>query len=67
MKIDLITTESEHIALSQVMRKVINFTALMKEVSFTLDLHLTKTEVFVMSSKTIEFAFSLHSPKKLHR
>ena len=46
MEISLIKTLAEYIALSQAMRNVIIFIALMKEVSFIFDIHLPKPEVF---------------------
>ena len=45
----LSTTEAEYIALSQAIRKVINFMALMKEVSFIFDIQIPKPEVFCRS------------------
>ena len=45
-EIFLSTKEAEYIALIQGMHEIINFMALMKEVSFILDIHLPKPEVF---------------------
>ena len=44
--IDLSTTEVEYIALSQVMQRVIPFTALIKEGYFIFDIHILNPEVF---------------------
>ena len=49
-EIALITTEAEYIVLSQVMRDVILFMVMVKEVSFIFDIHIPKPEVFVKSS-----------------
>ena len=46
IEITLSTIEAEYIALSQSMREVITFIALMKEVYFIFDINLTKPEVF---------------------
>ena len=45
-EIDLSTTEMENIALRLVMREVIPFMGLMKEVCFIFDIHLPNPEVF---------------------
>ena len=45
-EITLSTTEAEFIALSQVVRKLMPFTELMKEVYFIFDIYIPKPEVF---------------------
>ena len=45
-EIALSTVEASYITLIQVMRKVITFMALMKEVYFIFDIHIPKPEVF---------------------
>ena len=46
IEIYLSTTEARYIGLIQVMREVIPFMALMKEVSFIIDILISKPEVF---------------------
>ena len=45
-EIALITTKAQYIALSQAMREVMNFIALMKESYLIINIHLPSTEVF---------------------
>ena len=42
----LSTIEAEYIALRQAMRNIITFMALMKEISYIIDIHLPNPEVF---------------------
>ena len=45
-QIYLSTTEAEYTALSQVVRNVIPFMVMMKEISFIFDTHIPKPEIF---------------------
>ena len=44
--INLSTIEAEHVTLIQAIRELIPFMALMKEVSFIFDIHISNSEVF---------------------
>ena len=70
-EISLSTTESEYIALSQAMRNVKPFVALMKELSFIFDIHLPKPEVFCNVFEYNQSFFAVaesnkHSPGTKH-
>ena len=59
--ITLSTTEAGYIALKHATREVIPFTSLMKEVSFTIDVHLPNPEVFVKFPKITKVALTSHN------